>query len=62
MKQARVIKHSITIEYKCPEKESTHSVKLINPNIQTGQYFSDWTYDYVEFKCEFCDKTHRFEI
>lgn len=62
MDRARVVKHTISLEYKCPENGATHSVKIVDPRIGQGNYFSDWTYDYIEFNCKFCGKTHRFEI
>ena len=62
MKSCRVIKHTISIEYTCPEKGTKHSVKIENPSIQDGEYFEDWTYKYLEIKCKECGKYHSFEI
>ena len=59
---ARVIKHSISIEYTCPSNGATHSVKLNDPIIRNGEYFEDWSYQYIEFKCNFCGSIHKFEI
>ena len=62
LKGAKVIKHSITIEYACPGTEEKHSVKIQNPSICQGNYFEDWEYTAVSFKCMICGKEHTFEI
>lgn len=52
----------MSIQYVCPSNGATHSVKLNDPIIRNGEYFEDWSYQYIEFKCKFCGNTHKFEI
>lgn len=59
---ARVIKHSISIEYTCPSNGATHSVRIENPRLGDDSYFEDWTYHYIAFKCRYCGNEHKFEI
>lgn len=59
---ARVIKHSMSIEYVCPSNGATHSVKIDGPVVRNAEYFEDWSYQYIEFKCKFCGNEHKFEI
>jgi cytochrome c biogenesis protein ResB len=56
MKQCKVIKHTISIEYQCPETKTKHSIKINSPLIYEGQYFEDWQYRYIQFKCLHCGK------
>lgn len=62
MEKCKVIKHTISIEYLCPSNKTKHSIKIDDPTISEGHYFSDWSYTYIMFKCPHCDKFHEFEI
>jgi hypothetical protein len=63
LKGCKVIKHTISIEYSCQKNpETKHTVKIVNPSISSGQYFDDWEFTAISFKCEFCGKEHIFEI
>ncbi len=62
MKSCKVISHTITLEYECPEKEETYKEEIKNPYIGQGQYFEDWQYRFVRFKCPHCGNSHMFEI
>ena len=62
LSQAKVVKHSISIQYVCPSNGTSHTVKIESPYIDKGAYFEDWTYTFIEFKCKFCGDRHKFEI
>ena len=62
LNQLKIIKHTMSIQYVCPNNGATHSVKLNDPIICNGKYFEDWSYQYIEFKCKFCGNTHKMEI
>ncbi len=59
---ARIIKKTIMLEYKCFDGDVNHSVKLTDFELGSGEYYSDWSYKYVEFDCPLCNKHHEFEI
>lgn len=56
----RVIKHVMSVEYECPKTHVKHSVKIDNPTIYEGAYYSDWTYKYINIKCKTCGKEHKY--
>lgn len=60
---AKILKHSITLEYTCPEtKEKSIHTELM-PTIGDGQYYEDYHYTYIEIKkCRCCGKKHKLEI
>ena len=58
----KVINHSITIEYECPNKKETYTITLNDPSISDGQYFDDWHYTAISFECPHCKTNHSFEI
>jgi hypothetical protein len=62
MKQCKVIKHSIRIEYTCPTDSETYTTVIKNPRINQGRYYEDWEYTAITFQCPHCKKTHSFEI
>lgn len=62
MVKLKVIKHILSVQYECEETKTKHSVKIENPTIREGSYFSDWHYKYVEIVCKSCGKTHKYEI
>ena len=62
MKHCKVISHSMTIEYVCPNKEETYTLTINNPDINEGHYYEECTYTYVRFHCPHCKSIHSFEI
>ena len=63
MNTCKVISHTMTIEYICPENKQEHRITIENPSIYEGQYYEDWHYTWVEVKtCPICGKSHGFEI
>ena len=62
MKECNVLKHEMTLSYECSTKKETFTITLVNPHIGKGQYYEDWHYTYVEFRCPYCGMSHMFEI
>jgi hypothetical protein len=62
LNRVKVIKHEMVVEFTCPATMKVINQTIMSPNIGTGEYFSDWTYQYVEIKCSECNNYHKFEI
>jgi len=62
LKNCKTIKHTIVIEYKCDTNDKTYTIKINSPHIYEGQYYEDWHYSAITFKCPHCEKRHTFEI
>lgn len=62
LKEAKIIKHEITIEYECPNLKQRYSSTIENPFITQGQYYEDWEYTAINFMCPHCGMSHVFEI
>lgn len=62
MKTLKVIKHTLSVQYECEETKVKHSVKIENPTILSGSYYSDWHYKYIEIVCKSCGNKHKYEI
>lgn len=62
LKECKTISHSIEIEFECPTKNEIVQQNIVNPSINEGSYYSDWTYQYIEVKCSLCNSNHKFEI
>ena len=59
---SNVISHSLTLEFECPEVKKDTTVTVNHPSICHGQYFEDWTYEYVIVKCPLCGRSHSVEV
>ena len=62
MKEAKILKHTLKLEFECPELEKKFIQIIQKPYISQGEYYSDWQYTAVTFTCKFCGKSHSFEI
>jgi hypothetical protein len=62
MSRLKIIKHTMSVEYECPETKTKHATKIDNPQIIHGKHFEDWEYECIFVKCHACGKEHRFEI
>jgi len=62
LKIAKVLKHTMTLEYECEKNKTKIITTIENPKISDGQYYEDWNYKYIEIKCSSCGELHKFEI
>ena len=62
LKPAKILYHKVKLEFKCPKTNKDIEQLITNPEMGTGNYYEDWSYKYITFKCKECCINHTFEI
>jgi hypothetical protein len=62
LKGCTTIRHVIEIEFTCPTENKKIRQEIQNPYISQGNYYEDWSYTYIDVKCNECGKSHSFEL